>query len=46
MTTRYQATPRSRAWAPEREYTWRRDWLKGLLVLAAFICAGINDIRW
>lgn len=40
-----QATPRSRAWAPERRSRWR-DVLYGLAWLAVIAFAGIEDVRW
>lgn len=41
-----QATPRSRAWAPEPRPSRWRDVLYGLAWLAVLLFAGIEDIQF
>lgn len=43
MTTRYQATPRSRAWAPERPSRWR-PWLGALLLFVVVFACGLERV--
>lgn len=41
-----QATPRSRAWAPEPARSRVRPWLEALLLFAVIVACGVNEVRW